>query len=137
MGRDQQKLSCMIQFALHLEALSTCKRAKTAALVFDDDMTRILSVGYNGQPRGSDNDGCTREPQKCGCIHAEANALIKLRSENTNLTMLSLVFPCAHCAGLIANCGQIKRVMWSRPYSEQTQSSAVLKNAGVICVRVQ
>ena len=136
LNRDQQKLDCIMVFASTLATLSTCKRAQTSAVIFDNDKTRILSMGYNGQPRGSDNSGCTREEKRCGCIHAEANALVKLRSESSNLTMLSLTFPCIHCAGLIANCGQIGRVMWCHEYDEMPVSSEILKNAGVVCVRV-
>ena len=76
--RWERKAKVFEAFLQSLKGLSTCKRKKCACIICDRDFMRVYSIGYNGPPSGIDNDSCTDEPKQCGCVHAEANALIKL-----------------------------------------------------------
>lgn len=100
-----------------LRHLSTCKRAHCSAIIISPDFSCIHSIGYNGPPKGVENNACTATEGMCGCIHAEANAIIKLRYQGfQKLVMISNTAPCFTCAGLIINCGVIDQVIWKFSY---------------------
>lgn len=122
--------------AAHLYAgLSTARRLKVGALVVKDD--RIISIGYNGMPKGWDNN-CELELEdgtiktKPEVLHAETNAIAKLaRSVESGLDADLFVThsPCLDCAKLIYQAG-IRRVYYSVNYRDDSGVN-FLKNSGV------
>lgn len=121
-SRTQLKMESFVAFADSLRGLSTCKAQSCATIVFTPSFSEVLAIGYNGPSRGKENDSCThptktQELARCGCVHAEANAVAKLRSQGI---MFTTNMPCPHCAGLIANCGMILGVIWREPYWTMT-----------------
>jgi len=116
--RQMRKMDIFITFCEDLAGLSTCKRKKCGAIIFPSDFTLIRSIGYNGPPRLTDNDSCTDIEGDCGCIHAEANSLIKFgyTDDPRECVMYSTTAPCKNCASLILNCPPITRVIYHRPY---------------------
>ena len=122
--------------AAHLYAgLSTARRLKVGALVVKDD--RIISIGYNGMPKGWDNN-CETEQEdgtiktKPEVLHAETNAIAKLaRSNESGLDADLFVThsPCLDCAKLIYQSG-IKRVYYANAYRDES-GVTFLKNSGV------
>ena len=46
---------------------------KVGAIVTASDNTQILSVGYNGNEAGGDNEPESSEPGMSGLLHAEIN----------------------------------------------------------------
>ena len=76
---------------------------------------------------------CTATPitGDCGCIHAEANALIKAPFHQGPLTLYTTVSPCRDCAKLIINSAVTKVF-----YLEQYRSDAglILLKKGEIAV---
>lgn len=121
-----------MSFVEDLASLSTCKRAQVGAIVIPPNYSQIYSIGYNGPPRGTDNSSCTNRKGECGCVHAEANAMIKLRAEVEGLTLLTTTSPCVHCAGLIINDGRIDRVVYLKAYREK-KGLILLDNSGILC----
>ena len=115
MTRHEYKILKMYEFAKSLSKLSTCKRASVGCVIVPYDCTSVYAIGYNGQPSGSPNDGCTGAEGDCGCIHAETNAIAKLTT-NEACMLISTTFPCWRCAGLIAGCRQISRVLYDNEY---------------------
>ena len=112
-ARTRMKLEAFIEFGRSLRSLSTCTRAHVAAIVFPTDFSRILAIGYNGVPAGIDNASCSGESQRCGCVHAEMNACIKLdaaQHQQHSLIMWSGFSPCLYCTGVIINCQAIGAV---------------------------
>ena len=109
--RYHQKFQVMANLALNIANLSTCKRLKVGAVIVNHEFTRVLSVGYNGPPRNMPNDSCTGETP-CGCIHAEANALIKLEHRSKHMFMICTHTPCYHCEGLMVNAGIDEVFAW-------------------------
>jgi dCMP deaminase len=114
MDRYLKKFQVAVKFCNDLSQLSTCKRLQVAAVIVDHRFTKVLSIGYNGPPSHSEYE-CTGEPGNCGCVHAEANALIKLTNRSPHMFMITTHTPCVHCAGLIINAG-IDAVFSVKPY---------------------
>lgn len=128
MDRTLAKLAAFSSFCASLATLSTCKRAKCAAIVFPRDFTSVLAIGYNGPPRGAPNNSCYDEPGNCGCVHAEANALLKFH-EDYDAVMLSSTAPCLHCAGLIINSQAITKVIWKYRYRDDRGLSRLTESS--------
>lgn len=114
--------------------MSRCKRLQVGAVIIRPDMSEVLGIGYNGPSAGVDNESCRGGEGSCGCIHAEANALIKLRTGGNGLVLLSTDSPCEHCAGLILNTGgRIGAVVYGRAYRDRTGVD-LLKRGGIAVV---
>jgi dCMP deaminase len=115
MHRYCQKLRVFVELGEALARLSTCKRVQVGAVVFSIDCRVVHGIGYNGPAAGLPNDSCTAVRGDCGCVHAEANALIKLQLSGT-LTRPCLLYvtkrPCQQCAGLIVNSGIVRGVIY-------------------------
>ncbi len=95
--------------------------------VFVDDLQRIVSVGYNGPPRGDVNClevGCakvespkTGKPGRCRGAHSEINAIInciqpeRLRGSTLYIT----TFPCHACMKALVQAG-IKGIIYRDEY---------------------
>lgn len=104
----------------HLMALrSTCARLQVGCVVTDLGMTQILSVGYNGNYAGGPNECDSAEAGACGCLHAEDNALVKLKSELKNLMLFTTHSPCVACSKRIANQGNIRTVWFDQRYRDE------------------
>lgn len=83
---------------------STCIRAKTGAVIASHDLTKIYSVGYNGNIKGGVNS-CNGIEGGCNCIHAEENALLKVTAEDKNKVLFCNFSPCRNCAKKIIQSG--------------------------------
>lgn len=118
MTRTHQRFATFCTLANNLAAMSTCKRRQCGAIIIAPDFSEVLAIGYNGPSRGRKNDACRDEPKHCGCIHAEANAIAKLRRDVRDMVMICTTAPCEHCAGLIVNSRAIRFVLWHRPYTD-------------------
>lgn len=126
-----------MNLARELSHRSTCRRNAVGSVVVSDDNARVLAIGYNGNYRGGPNDCDTDEVGNCGCIHGEANAVVKLGYETLTATrtMYCTVEPCVNCAKLIVNVA-IQRVVYDREYRNH-DGLAVLTSAGVTVERYQ
>src|SRR6059036_2501745 len=72
--------SLIMDFAMSLTRRATCKRAQFSCVITSEDMTQIYCFGYNGTAKGMSHDDCKfDQPGNCQCVHAEQNALIKVR----------------------------------------------------------
>jgi dCMP deaminase len=113
--------------------LSYCKRRQVGCIIVEGD--RVISIGYNGTPPNSCNcceneDGLTK-PE---VIHAEDNALRKLKKYNYDLSHASLFVtcaPCPNCAGLIVNSG-IKHVVYNELYKNDDGINILINNGIIV-----
>ena len=126
--------------------LSNARRLKVGAVIVKDD--RILSYGYNGMPKGFDND-CEveiEEVEQCyeeyyldhggspylmktlkyvtkpEVIHAEINAIAKVAASSDSTKGASIFIthaPCADCAKMIIASG-IETVYYIEDYRDNT-----------------
>lgn len=106
-----------MNLATGLSARSTCRRLAVGCAIVSADFQRVLSVGYNGNAAGLPNDCDSEEPGKCGCIHAEQNAVIKCGEPRTTpKIVLCTHLPCTVCAKHLINLGGVKRVLYLNDY---------------------
>ena len=121
-------------------------RTTVGAVIVKDNY--IQSVGYNGTPKGMDDDmmpwdslgeetGDLCQIKNTFVIHAEADALEHLPS-NFNpegSTIYVTLFPCLECAKRIVNIG-IKKVVYLKDYKKEV-SLATRKLFSYAAVEVQ
>jgi dCMP deaminase len=135
--------------------LSKAKRSKVGACLVTQQ--GICLPGFNGQPRGIDNN-CeeitgwdyttiyndrTYIPEKVptnailttkpSVIHAELNCIMKAAREGVSClgsTMYVTLSPCVPCSAMMVNAG-ITRLIYKEPYRD-TKGLDLLREAGII-----
>ena len=115
--------------------LSKARRKKVGCLIVKDGA--IISDGYNGTPRGFDNNCETRGVgdtlyTKPEVLHAESNAITKLSKSTQSsegATMYITISPCIECSKLIIQSG-IKRVVFNKIYRND-EGIKLLKKANI------
>ena len=126
-----------MRFAQDLSKRSTCSRLQVGCVVVSGDNQRVLAIGYNGNYRGGPNRCDSEEPGACGCIHAEANAMVKFDPREAGGAVLYTTdSPCRHCAKLIVNSG-IRVVMYDRLYRKPEETVRIFSEASVAMFRYQ
>jgi dCMP deaminase len=107
--------------AKRVSELSRARRLKVGAVIVKDD--RILSYGYNGMPKGFDNDCETDDyVTKPEVIHAEINAIAKVAASSDSTKNSSIFIthaPCSECAKMIIASG-IETVYYLNSYRDET-----------------
>lgn len=79
--------------------------------VIADQHNRVVSQGYNGPPRGVEDDpGVDRDTKLRRTIHAEKNAILFARGDVSDCTLYVTHHPCGPCAAFIVQAG-ISRVV--------------------------
>lgn len=136
-----------MQIALLTRSRSNCMKRKVGAIIVKDN--RILSLGYNGTPKGLPNcyeGGCSRCAMNssagshldlCICLHAEENALLYVSKEDLKgSTMYVTLMPCLSCTKKIIQC-DISRIVYSESYNPQLDalSTQLLEKKGVLLQR--
>lgn len=66
---------------------------------------RIVSVGFNGYPKGVDDTILSREQKLARTIHAEANALHFANRDVSGCSIYITHPPCSHCAAHLIQRG--------------------------------
>lgn len=107
-----------LNLADHIAQWSKDPRTKVGAVIINDNR-QILGIGYNGFPRGVDDDTCRyndRGIKHLFVAHAERNALDNCFADlhSHSATLYSSVFPCCDCAKGIIQRG-IRRVITRSP----------------------
>lgn len=122
--------SIWMDFATHLSLRSTCRRASVGCVVVADDNSIVLGLGYNGGPKGLNNDCLSDEPGKCGHLHAEINCLIKTNYRDASPKKVYLTLsPCYNCSVALINAG-VQEVIYRDEYRDLT-GPALLSQAGI------
>ncbi|HVB77568.1 MAG TPA: deaminase [Candidatus Nitrosotalea sp.] len=124
-----------MRMAEELAKRSTCDRNQVGTVITSSDLTQVLGIGYNGNARGLPNSCDGPEPGRCGCIHSEANALIKAGAQTPGKLVFVTVSPCVMCAKMIVN-SNVLRVHYRRPYRDDS-GLQVLRQGGVEAVHYQ
>ena len=118
-----------MRMAEELAKRSTCARSQVGSVITTGDLTQVLGIGYNGNARGLPNACDGTEPGKCGCLHSEANALIKAGAQVEGKIMFVTMAPCVMCAKMIVN-SNVRRVYYRAAYRDPSGLD-VLAQAGV------
>ena len=101
---------------------------KVGAVIVDKNR-RILSVGYNGLPKGVkdfDYRLHDRDVKYKFMVHAERNALLFAHTKVENATLYTYPFmPCSECAGMVIQSG-INRVVTIKNDNQRWQESFII-----------
>ena len=111
-----------LDLAAHIAAWSKDPSTRVGCVIVNHNKT-IVSVGYNGFPRGVvDHAGRyeNREVKYLLVQHAEANAIASAKEHLDGDTAYVTHHPCSNCAGLIIQTG-ITRVVTRKPESGFTE----------------
>ncbi|VEU80799.1 deoxycytidylate deaminase [Haploplasma axanthum] len=99
-----------------------------------NDEKRIISIGYNGFPRGASDDtfpwekeGGVVDTKYAYVVHAEANAILNARTTVSGSTVYVTLFPCHECTKLIIQSGIKEIVYASNKYKNTESHKAALK----------
>lgn len=133
---------------------------KVGAVIYRPDLT-IVSLGFNGFPRGVDDDPALyadRSIKYERVIHAELNAILTARGElgreypgitghRGGHSIATTLFPCSRCAGAIIQAGLSRVVTWKLPPTPDTErlekaacwgdSRAMLRQAKIEVVEIE
>jgi dCMP deaminase len=118
-----------MRMAEELAKRSTCARNQVGSVITTGDLTQVLGIGYNGNARGLPNRCDSSEAGRCGCLHSEANALIKAGAHVEGKLMFVTSSPCVMCAKMIVN-SNVRRVYYRVPYRDPAGVD-VLRQGGV------
>ena len=107
-----------------------------ACIVSNDN--KILSMGYNGLPRGCSDDefpwareGAPLDNKYMYTAHSELNAILNYRGGSLdNAKMYVTLFPCNECAKAIIQAG-IKTIVYDCDTASVIASKRMLNAAGV------
>ncbi|MBO7509196.1 MAG: dCMP deaminase family protein [Alphaproteobacteria bacterium] len=108
-----------MQMAQFIATWSKDNSTKVGCVIVSPNKT-ILSMGYNGFPRGIDDNVPTRwqRPTKYDfVVHAEENALLNAGRNGTRLDggiLYATMAPCTRCAGSIIQSG-IREIIYLDP----------------------
>lgn len=101
-----------LSLASHISSWSKDTSTKVGAVIISGDPDkRILSVGYNGPPRGVDdnNPEYHERPLKYSIFeHSERNAIYNAAANGVSLKnskLYTTLFPCADCSRAIIQSG--------------------------------
>lgn len=118
-------------------ARSTCVRRAVGAVIVDADH-HLLSMGYNGVPRGFEHcidvpcvgaKDPTGDSSRCMAVHAEVNAVLQCQRLDLAHTLYVSCTPCFSCAKMIANT-HIKRIVCLEEYADKAGHD-LLTRAGI------
>ena len=125
----------------HLSALrSKDPNTQVGACIVDNEH-KVVSIGYNGMPRGCDDEnmpwqreGGFLETKYAYVVHAELNAILNSPRSLRDCTIYVSLFPCNECAKAIIQSGIKKVIYESDKYATADNviaSKKMLNEAGV------
>ena len=131
----------------HLSALRSKDPNTQVGAAIVDENHRVVSVGYNGFPKGCSDDvfpwereGEALRTKYFYVVHAELNAILNSPRSVSGCTIYVSLFPCNECAKAIIQSG-IKRIVYESDKYADTDGSkaskAMLEAAGVELVRIE
>lgn len=131
----------------HLSALRSKDPSTQVGAVIVDQNNKVVSIGYNGLPRGCSDDefpwgreGNMQESKYAYVVHAELNAILNSPRPVTGCTLYVSLFPCNECAKAIIQSGICKIIYESDKYADTDAtiiSKRMLTAAGVELVQLK
>ena len=130
----------------HLSALrSKDPNTQVGAAIVDQDH-KVVSIGYNGMPRGCkdedfpwEREGGFLDTKYAYVVHAELNAILNSPRPVSGCTLYVSLFPCNECAKAIIQSG-IKKVIYESDKYDGTEgnvaSKKMLSEAGIELVQL-
>jgi len=108
-------------------------KTQVGACIVNDDL-RIVGIGYNGLPKGCEDDefpwenkGEFIDTKYPYVVHAEANAILNATSNLKDSSIYVSLFPCNECTKLIIQSGIKEIVFESNKYKDTKEHQAAVK----------
>ena len=131
----------------HLSALRSKDPNTQVGAAIVDENHRVVSVGYNGMPKGCSDDvfpwsreGALLQTKYAFVVHAELNAILNSKYPVSGCTLYVCLFPCNECAKAIIQAG-IRRIVYESDKYQNTDntiaSRRMLKAAGIELVQLE
>ncbi|MFV0479724.1 MAG: deoxycytidylate deaminase [Anaerorhabdus sp.] len=125
----------------HLSAFRSKDPSTQVGAVIVDQENRVVSIGYNGLPRGCSDEtfpwgreGGMLESKYAFVVHAELNAILNSPRPVKNCILYVSLFPCNECAKAIIQSG-IKKIIYECDKYSDTEavkaSKKMMDAAGV------
>lgn len=114
-----------IELAEHVAQWSKDPSRKVGAVI-TNGRKQVLSLGYNGFPRGINDDATRYEDRDTKLMlvsHAERNALDNAPFDLRGATLYSTMFPCTECAKGIIQRGI--SIIVTRDWNKSTSTQAI------------
>lgn len=135
---------CFMAMALVAARRSKDPSSQVGAVIVDKDH-KVVSLGYNGMPRGCDpdeftwNKGEDLDSKYLYVCHAEFNAILNIRNGSSlkGCTVYVTLFPCNECAKAIIQTGIERVVYLSDKYSDHVSTRASKKLLDVAGVKYE
>lgn len=94
-----------MQLAVTAASKSKDPSSQVGAVIVDPQR-RVVSIGFNGPPRGTDDSALAdRERKLLRVLHAEANAILFAQRSLQGHSIYVTHHPCASCAAMIVQAG--------------------------------
>lgn len=106
-----------MDLAIYISSWSKDKSRKVGAVIVDINWKTVVSLGYNGFPRGINDNNLERykRPQKYAWTeHAEKNAILNADRRLNGCAIYVPWHPCSGCSRAIINSG-ISLIVCSKP----------------------
>ncbi|MCI6704310.1 MAG: dCMP deaminase family protein [Bulleidia sp.] len=131
----------------HLSALRSKDPNTQVGAAIIDENHRVVSVGYNGFPKGCSDDefpwsrsGGVLNSKYAFVVHAELNAILNSPRSVSGCTIYVSLFPCNECAKAIIQSG-IKRIVYESDKYADTEttiaSKKMLQAAGIELLQLE
>lgn len=119
-----------LELSAHVSWWSKDPSTKCGAVIVDDK-NRIISVGYNGFPRGMIDDlSIDREEKLSKTVHCEMNAILFANQSLEGCTLYTHPFlSCDRCAVHVIQSGITRVVAYSLPQRLQARWGGSVKRA--------
>lgn len=131
----------LIGLADYISQWSKDPSSKVGAVIADDRGV-VRGLGYNGLPRGIDDDPALltdRDRKLAITVHAEVNAILNAATTVYGCTAYATHQPCGQCAAKLINAGVARVVYRANPDFDQRwghTGANLLRAAGVEVVAV-
>ena len=131
----------------HLSALRSKDPNTQVGAAIIDENHRVVSVGYNGFPKGCSDDEFpwsrsvgVLNSKYAFVVHAELNAILNSPRSVSGCTIYVSLFPCNECAKAIIQSG-IKRIVYESDKYADTEttiaSKKMLQAAGIELLQLE
>lgn len=115
---------CFMRMARTIAERSKDPSTQAGAVITTRDNV-VVGLGYNGFPRGIDNDtfpwereGEFTDTKYAYICHAEENAVYNANNQTTNCKIYTTLFPCNECAKTIIQNGIAEVIFESDKYRD-------------------
>lgn len=100
--------------------------------VLVNDANRVIGLGYNGMPKGNDDDftwkrdGDKLNNKYAYVVHAEMNAILNAIKYVENSRLYVSLFPCSNCAKFVVQAG-VKEIVYEDDKYAETDDDKIAK----------